>query len=185
LVKNLEKENEMKEIDNERRQYLLEVAHDVQKLLDDRRVLWDKEIEQVFSCTKAFRDRVWCTIACSKGTVYSLKNHEQRICAIEEKLGLYDSETIAAMDVVDKCMAGHPDVLESLINLGIELKDSEGKPVEYLEGLRRIASFMEELKPDDPRMSQLVEILGGAKQIARMMPLLNTKYLEVRKRGFE
>ncbi|NCA30862.1 MAG: hypothetical protein EBS93_09115 [Chitinophagia bacterium] len=62
--------------------------------------------------------------------------------------------------------------IEQLKNFGIELTDLEGKFVGPFEAVRRLSEGLKSLDPRDLRFSQIVEELGGFRQIGKVIPLI-------------
>jgi hypothetical protein len=64
------------------------------------------------------------------------------------------------------------ETIESLKALGIELSDVEGKFVGPLEAIKRLSTGLRALDPRDFRFNQIVEDLGGFRQIGKVIPLI-------------
>jgi TP901 family phage tail tape measure protein len=62
--------------------------------------------------------------------------------------------------------------IEALKGFGIELTDLEGKFVGPYEAVRRLSEGLKTLDPRDLRFSQIVEELGGFRQIGKVIPLI-------------
>ena len=62
--------------------------------------------------------------------------------------------------------------LNFLENLGIDLRTSEGLFVGPLEAVRRLNAALQELESTDPRFAQIVEELGGFRQVSKVIPLI-------------
>lgn len=62
--------------------------------------------------------------------------------------------------------------IEQLREFGVELTDLEGKFVGPYEAVKRLSSVLGELDPRDLRFSQIVEELGGFRQIGKVIPLI-------------
>ena len=62
--------------------------------------------------------------------------------------------------------------IQALKEYGIELTDLEGKFVGPYEAVRRLADGLRQLDPRDLRFSQIVEELGGFRQIGKVIPLI-------------
>lgn len=67
------------------------------------------------------------------------------------------------------------ETIESLRSLGIELQDVDGKFVGPLEAVKRLSQGLKSLDPRDVRFNQIVEDLGGFRQIGNVIPLI-TKF---------
>ncbi len=59
-----------------------------------------------------------------------------------------------------------------LSELGIELKDSKGQFIGVYESIRTLSTALKDIKGSDPRFSQIVEELGGFRQVSKVIPLL-------------
>lgn len=62
-----------------------------------------------------------------------------------------------------------------LQSIGIDLKDVEGQFVGPYEAVRRLSSALKDLRSTDPRFAQIIEELGGFRQISKVIPLV-TKF---------
>lgn len=62
-----------------------------------------------------------------------------------------------------------------LQSMGIDLRDAEQQFVGPYEAIRRISIALKDIKTTDPRFSQIIEELGGFRQISKVIPLL-TKF---------
>lgn len=67
------------------------------------------------------------------------------------------------------------DTLIFLDNLGIKLTDMEGKFVGPYNAVRELSGALANLDKTDPRFSQIIEELGGYRQISKVIPLI-TKF---------
>lgn len=59
-----------------------------------------------------------------------------------------------------------------LSDLGIELRETNGQFVGGYEAVRRLSSALKELSTTDPRFSQIIEELGGFRQVSKVIPLI-------------
>lgn len=64
------------------------------------------------------------------------------------------------------------DTIAQLKELGITLQDLEGKFVGPFEAIKRISEGLASLDPRDIRFAQIVEELGGFRQIGKVIPLI-------------
>lgn len=64
------------------------------------------------------------------------------------------------------------DTIDALRSLGIELQDAEGKFVGPLKAIEQLSTGLSVLDTKDFRFSQIVEELGGFRQIGKVIPLL-------------
>lgn len=62
--------------------------------------------------------------------------------------------------------------IDFLQELGIELTDVEGKFVGPFEAVRRLSGALNQIESTDPRFAQIVEELGGYRQISKVIPLI-------------
>lgn len=65
------------------------------------------------------------------------------------------------------------DTIQALKAFGVELQDSEGKFVGAYEAVRRLSEGLRTLDPRDVRFTQIVEQLGGFRQIGKVIPLIS------------
>jgi len=59
-----------------------------------------------------------------------------------------------------------------LDDLGIELRDFEGKFVGPYKAIERLSNALKDLPSTDPRFSQIIEELGGFRQVSKVIPLI-------------
>ncbi len=64
------------------------------------------------------------------------------------------------------------DTVDQLKALGIELRNSQGQFVGAFEAVRRLSTGLSALDPRDYRFSEIVESLGGFRQIGKVIPLI-------------
>ena len=64
------------------------------------------------------------------------------------------------------------DTVNQLKSLGIELRNAEGQFVGAFEAFRRLSVGLSALDPKDWRFSEIVESLGGFRQIGKVIPLI-------------
>lgn len=62
-----------------------------------------------------------------------------------------------------------------LQSIGIDLKDVQGQFVGPYEAVRRLSAALKDLRSTDPRFAQIIEELGGFRQISKVIPLI-TKF---------
>ena len=65
------------------------------------------------------------------------------------------------------------ETVSQLKELNIQLQDSQGRFVGAFEAVRRLSQGLSALDPKDFRFSQIVEQLGGFRQIGKVIPLIN------------
>lgn len=59
-----------------------------------------------------------------------------------------------------------------LSTLGVDLRDLEGQFVGPLEAIKRLNAALKDIRTTDPRFAQIVEELGGFRQISKVIPLI-------------
>ncbi|HIK67170.1 MAG TPA: phage tail tape measure protein, partial [Flavobacteriales bacterium] len=64
------------------------------------------------------------------------------------------------------------DTVDQLAALGIQLRDSQGQFVGAYEAVSRLSQGLKGLNPRDFRFSEIVESLGGFRQIGKVIPLI-------------
>jgi len=64
------------------------------------------------------------------------------------------------------------DTIEALNELGISLQDAEGKFIGPLKAIEKLAIGLSGLDPKDVRFNEIVEQLGGFRQIGKVIPLI-------------
>ena len=64
------------------------------------------------------------------------------------------------------------ETVDQLEQLGISLRDAQGQFVGAFEATKRLATGLSALDPKDYRFSQIVEQLGGFRQIGKVIPLI-------------
>jgi TP901 family phage tail tape measure protein len=64
------------------------------------------------------------------------------------------------------------DTVDQLKELGIELRNSQGQFVGAYEAVRRLSAGLSQLDPRDARFSDIVEELGGFRQVGKVIPLI-------------
>ena len=65
-----------------------------------------------------------------------------------------------------------PKTIEFLKDLGVNLEDMTGKFVGPYEAVRRLNAALSELDPRDTRYAQIIEELGGFRQVSKVIPLI-------------
>ena len=64
------------------------------------------------------------------------------------------------------------DTVDQLAALGIQLRDAQGQFVGAFEAVRRLSQGLGTLDPRDFRFSEIVEELGGFRQVGKVIPLI-------------
>jgi hypothetical protein len=67
--------------------------------------------------------------------------------------------------------------------LGIDLRDLEGQFVGPYEAIRKLSIAMKNLPGTDPRFSQIIEELGGFRQVSKVIPLIKQFEVAEKARG--
>ena len=65
-----------------------------------------------------------------------------------------------------------PETIDQLKQFGVNLTDLEGKFVGPYEAVRRLSEGLSKLDPRDLKFAQIVEELGGFRQIGKVIPLI-------------
>lgn len=68
-----------------------------------------------------------------------------------------------------------PRTQDFLKSFGIDLRDVEGQFVGPLESVKRLSEALKNISTTDPRFAQIIEELGGFRQISKVIPLI-TKF---------
>ena len=81
-----------------------------------------------------------------------------------------------------------PSTIKFLQQLGINLQDAEGKFVGGFEAANRLAKALRNLDPRDARFAQIIEELGGFRQVGKVIPIITAyetrlKALQVAQQG--
>ena len=101
--------------------------------------------------------------------------------SLNELLALFTSVRATTRESADTIATGfrtiftriqRTETIEQLKELGIVLQDSTGKFVGPLEAIRRLQAGLAGLDPRDYRFNEIVEQLGGFRQIGKVIPLL-------------
>ena len=64
------------------------------------------------------------------------------------------------------------DTVDQLKELGVELRDAQGQFVGTFEAVRRLSVGLSALRPSDARFSDIIEELGGFRQVGKVIPLI-------------
>ena len=80
------------------------------------------------------------------------------------------------------------ETIDQLKQLGIQLQNAKGQFVGPMEAIRRLSQALKSLDPKDFRFNQIVEQLGGFRQISKVIPLIQqfdtaTRAYSVAQRG--
>ena len=100
---------------------------------------------------------------------------------LNELIALFTSVRSTTRETADTIATGfrtiftriqRTETLDSLRELGIVLQDTEGKFVGPLEAVKRLSAGLSALDPRDFRFNEIVEQLGGFRQIGKVIPLI-------------
>ncbi len=65
-----------------------------------------------------------------------------------------------------------PQTIEFLKQLGVNLQDTEGKFIGVYDAVGQLSSALKDVDPRDSRFAQIIEELGGFRQVGKTIPLL-------------
>ncbi len=100
---------------------------------------------------------------------------------LEELIALFTSVRATTRETAETIATGfrtiftrmqRPETIEFLRTFGIELQDLSGKFVGPYEAVNRLNQALKALDPRDVRYSQIVEQLGGFRQVSKVIPLI-------------
>jgi TP901 family phage tail tape measure protein len=100
---------------------------------------------------------------------------------LNELIALFTSVRATTRETADTIATGfrtiftriqRSETIDSLKELGIVLQDTEGKFVGPMEAIARLSSGLKALDPRDFRFNEIVEQLGGFRQIGKVIPLI-------------
>jgi len=100
---------------------------------------------------------------------------------LNELIALFTSVRATTRETADTIATGfrtiftriqRTETIDSLRELGIVLQDTEGKFVGPMEAIKRLSAGLKALDPRDFRFNQIVEQLGGFRQIGKVIPLI-------------
>ena len=100
---------------------------------------------------------------------------------LEELIALFTSVRATTRETAETIATGfrtiftrmqRPETIEFLRTFGIELQDLSGKFVGPYEAVNRLNAALKNLDPRDVRYSQIVEQLGGFRQVSKVIPLI-------------
>ena len=101
--------------------------------------------------------------------------------SLEELLALFTSVRATTRESAETIATGfrtiftriqRPKTIEFLRQAGIELQNLEGNFVGPFEAIKRLNRALKTLDSRDPRFSQIVEELGGFRQVSKVIPLI-------------
>ncbi len=100
---------------------------------------------------------------------------------LNELIGLFTSVRATTRESAETIATGfrtiftriqRVETIDQLKKLGIQLQDVRGKFVGPMEAIRRLSQALKTLDPKDFRFNQIVEQLGGFRQISKVIPLI-------------
>ena len=100
---------------------------------------------------------------------------------LNELIALFTSVRATTRETADTIATGfrtiftriqRSETIDSLKELGIVLQDTEGKFVGPMEAVARLSAGLSALDPRDFRFNEIVEQLGGFRQIGKVIPLI-------------
>ena len=100
---------------------------------------------------------------------------------LEELLALFTSVRATTRESAETIATGfrtiftrmqRPRTIQFLKELGVNLQNLEGQFVGPFEAVRRLNNALSGLETTDPRFAQIVEELGGFRQVSKVIPLL-------------
>ena len=110
---------------------------------------------------------------------------------LNDFLGLFTSVRATTRESAETIATGfrtiftrlqRPRTLNFLDNLGISLRDSQGLFVKPFEAIQRLSEALKGIPTTDPRFAQIVEELGGFRQVSKVIPLIQEFTLAERAR---
>ena len=100
---------------------------------------------------------------------------------VNELIGLFTSVRATTRESAETIATGlrtiftriqRTDTVDQLAALGIQLRDSQGQFVGAFEAVKRLSQGLGTLDPRDFRFSEIVESLGGFRQVGKVIPLI-------------
>lgn len=71
-----------------------------------------------------------------------------------------------------------PETIDFFRNIGVELRDLEGKFVGPFQAIQNIGQAIQNLNPRSPLFAEIVEVVGGVRQMGVVVPLLKEWQLQ-------
>jgi TP901 family phage tail tape measure protein len=100
---------------------------------------------------------------------------------LEELLALFTSVRSTTRETAETIATGfrtiftrvqRPSTIQFLRQAGIELQNLEGNFVGPFEAVRKLNAALKQLESTDPRFQQIIEELGGFRQVSKVIPLI-------------
>lgn len=101
--------------------------------------------------------------------------------SMEELIALFTSVRATTRESAESIATGfrtiftriqRPATIEYLRQAGVELQNLEGNFVGPYEAVRRLSAALKGLEGTDPRFQQIIEELGGFRQVSKVIPLI-------------
>ena len=105
---------------------------------------------------------------------------------LEELIALFTSVRSTTRESAETIATGfrtiftriqRPQTIAYLRELGVELQNTAGQFVGPMEAIKRLNAALAKVPTTDPRFSQIVEQIGGYRQVSKVIPLI-TRYNE-------
>jgi len=109
--------------------------------------------------------------------------------SLEELVALFTSVRATTRESAESIATGFRTIftrlqrirtVNFLSNIGVQLRDFEGQFVGPFEAIRRLSGALNDIPSTDPRFAQVIEELGGFRQISKVIPLIQ-KFGEAQK----
>lgn len=101
--------------------------------------------------------------------------------SLEEFLALFTSVRATTRESAESIATGfrtifarlqQPGTINSLKQIGVTLDDMKGQFVGPYEAVKRLSSALQDIPTSDKRFAQVVETIGGIRQVSKVIPLL-------------
>lgn len=109
--------------------------------------------------------------------------------SLEELISLFTSVRATTRESAESIATGFRTIFTRLQrtktvtfleDIGVQLRDFEGQFVGPYEAIRRLSAVLKEIPSTDPRFAQVIEELGGFRQVSKVIPLIQ-KFSEAEK----
>ena len=109
--------------------------------------------------------------------------------SLEELIALFTSVRSTTRESAETIATGfrtiftriqRPQTIAYLKELGVELQNAAGQFVGPMEAVKRLNAALANVQTTDPRFSQIVEQIGGYRQVSKVIPLI-TKFNEAQR----
>lgn len=101
--------------------------------------------------------------------------------SLEELISLFTSVRATTRESAESIATGFRTIFTRLQrtktvtfleDIGVQLRDFEGQFVGPYEAIRRLSAVLKEIPSTDPRFAQVIEELGGFRQVSKVIPLI-------------